>query len=249
MRTRALVAIALLSLSSGLSAQGIRLPRVGRRTPPQAAPLPPEAPAVSRALAFRRSRWSAEAYSLVSAIQVPTEGGGATSFMTAGTGTHADYRYTDHFSASADLTVSSLLGPANIETAEVGTRYRALSYDQQLQPFFDLRAGFMHMYDTFAMPVGTSVGIGGANQQYAETGRYSRGFGGVIGSGFEYSLSHSFALTTELSAMRSRMSTYRLTRASGIPTGGPYWMTAFRFTLGLRYNATRALHLSQNPTH
>jgi hypothetical protein len=92
----------------------------------------------------------------------------------------------------------------------------------------------------------TPGGIGGLNQQFAEEARFSRGLGSVAGAGFEYSITRSLSLTTELSAMRNRMTTYRLTGPVAIPTGGStYWMTLFRYTLGFKYNPVRALNMIQ----
>jgi hypothetical protein len=247
MRCRALVVIASLTLASGLGGQGIRLPRIGRRTAPAPAPLPPEAPAVKQALAYKRSRWSAEAYSLVNSIQVPaTAGAGATSYTTFGTGTRADYRYTERFSATMDLTVSPIGDVATSETAEIGMRYWPLERNDDLRPFVDVRAAYMHMNDMFAAPMDMPGGIGGLNQQFAEEARFSHGLGSVAGAGFEYSITRSLSLTTELSAMRNRMTTYRLTGPVAIPTGGStYWMTLFRYTLGFKYNPVRALNMIQ----
>lgn len=249
MRSRALVLIALLTLPAGLTAQRIRLPRGGRGAVPQPAPLPPEAGPVTRALAYRRSRWSAEGYSLISSLQVPAAAGGVSRYTIPGTGTRADYRYTEHLSATVDMTASLPFSPTNAQTAEVGSRYSPLAWDHQLRPFFDVRAAYMRMYDMYAMPSTASIVAGAPDQQFIEGGRYSRGFGGVGGAGFEYSLTRSLALTTELSAMRSRMTTYRFTGPATIPNGNTYWMTSFRYILGLKFNPVRALQLAQNPTH
>jgi len=138
--------------------------------------------------------------------------------------------------------------PTITATAEAGARFHPLPWEQTLRPFFDVRAAYMYLYDEIVTPMGTSGRIGGANQQYYETGRYSRGFGSVLGTGVEYSLTSSLALTTGLSAMRGRMTTYRQSGPATVPTGSSYWMTSFRYTLGLRYNPVRALHLAQNPT-
>jgi hypothetical protein len=250
MRTRAVLLTALISLPCVLDAQGgVRLPRggsSGRGAPPTAAPLPPTAPEIAHALAYKRSRWSAEGYTLVSAVQVPTSTG-SSNYTSFGTGTRADYRYTDRLSATLDLTYSPIGGSSTTETAEVGTRFKPLAADQVVRPFVDVRALYLHMHDTYSIP-GSSVPIGGPNQQLNELGRYSRGMGGIVGTGFEYSLTNSFALTTEVAALRNRMSTYRLSGAPTVPaTGAAYWMTTYRLTLGLRYNAVTALHLTQNP--
>jgi len=243
MRTRALVLITLLGLPGGASGQ--RLPRVPRRNPTPAAPLPPEAPAVERALAYKRSRWSFEAYPLINFIQMPTGGGGMMSYTTSGTGTHADYRYTDSFAATIDLTASFFGGPAITETGEVGTRFRPLPWSPGLRPFVDVRAGFTHTYDTYAFPRGTNATTGTPS---AEGGRYSRGVGGIVGAGLEFSITNAWALTTEMLAMRNRMSTYRLTQPASAPMDGNYWSTGLRYTLGLKFSPVRALHLAQNPS-
>src|SRR5689334_10950369 len=129
MRTRLLVLAALVSIPAALSAQaGIGLPRGGRgagQPPLQGVPLPPEMPAVSRALAFHRSRWSMEGYTLVNAITTVGPTGESARSSAFGTGTHADYRLSDYWSTTADIT-AALLGNTTAETAEVGTRFRPM---------------------------------------------------------------------------------------------------------------------------
>ena len=249
MRNRALVLTALLIAPAALSAQ-VRLPRGTRSAPPTAAPLPPEAPIVAKALAYKRSRWSAEAYTLVNTFQVP-QGAGTASYTSFGSGTRADYRFSDHFAATIDLTASALGSPAISETGELGTRFRPGSLERRLRPYVDARAQFVHLYDTpnFASSTGAIIGgIGGATTSSAGQ-RYSRGFGGVAGAGFEFSLTNSFALTSELLATRDRMSMYRLENPTSVPLASHYWMTSFRYTIGFRYNRASALHLAQNPMH
>lgn len=240
MRSRVLL-IALIALPSISSAQRPPMPRVGRRPTPEPASLPPQAEPVARALAVTRSHWSVEGYSLVSHFQMPTVGGGITAFTSIGTGTHADYRRGQHLSATIDLTASILGSPANMETAEVGTRYALLGPDEPLRPYVDLRAGFVHMFDPFSVDA-----FGNSYGGVAAGSRYSRGFGGVGGGGFEYALTRSLALTTELSMMRSRMATYRITPGS-IPNGTKFWMTTVRYTLGFKFNPVRTLSLAQSP--
>ena len=239
MRYRVLLLIAVSLLPSLSSAQ--RRPVVGRRPTPEPAPLPPQAEPVARALAVTRSRWSVEGYSLVSHFQVPSAGGGISAYTSVGSGTHADYRYTPHLSATVDLTASVLGSPATFETAEVGTRYALLAPGAPLRPYFDVRAGFMHMFDPFY-----ATGYGLPGSLGTDGSRYSRGFGGVTGAGFEYSLTRSLALTNQLSVMRTRMTTYRI--APGIvPNGTNFWMTTLRYTLGFKFNPVSALSLKQSP--
>lgn len=250
MRNRAVLLAALLIAPTVASAQ-IRIPRGTRRSPPPtAAPLPPEAPVVAKALAYKRSRWSAEAYTAVSTFQVP-EAGGMTTYTSFGSGTHADYRYSEHFSATVDLTASALGSPAISESAEVGTRFRPGSLERRLRTYVDARAQFVHLYDTpsLASSTGAIVGGVGQNSQFVAGQRYSRGFGGVAGAGFEFSFTNTLALTSELLAIRDRMSMYRLNNSpTSVPLASHYWMTSYRYTIGFKYNPVSALHLAQNPT-
>src|SRR5947208_3642966 len=146
MRSRALFVLALFSLPAVSGGQGVRLPRGGRGTQPTT--LPPEIPLVSRALAVKRSRWSAEGYSLFSAMQVPG-GSGSTSYTAAGAGTRSDYRFAEHFSATLDLTASFLGGFANTQTGEVGTRFVPSPHAGIIRPYFDIRAVYTHANDTY----------------------------------------------------------------------------------------------------
>lgn len=239
MRARALLMIALLALPSVASAQ-IRVPRAGRRPTPQPAELPPQPGNVARAVAIQRSHWSVDGYSMVSAFQVPSPSGGVSAYTSLGTGTRGSYRVTEHVSATVDMTASMVGSPTTTETAELGTRYAPMTWDHTLRPYFDLRAGFIHMYDQF----GGLFDNGG--QTPGRGARYSRGFGGVAGSGLEYSLTRSLALTSGVSLMRSRMTSYRIAPGS-IANGTQFWLTTFRYTLGFRFNPVRTQHLSQTP--
>lgn len=253
MRARALVLLAsaaVVALPAVLAAQ-LRFPR-GRQTSPQPATLPPEAPAVSRALALKRSRFTAESYSILSMLQAPTSAGVASRYTTFGAGTRVGYRYTDNWSATMDLTLSPYGGATTTATAEVGARYSPLSWDQQVRPFVDLRGGYTRMYDEFATPANPTggIGVGGTfDQQYSTEARYAHGFGGIAGAGFDVSLTNSLALSTELMATRSRMRVYRLDGIASLPVGGTsYWMTAYRIAFGLKFNPVHTAHLAQTVT-
>lgn len=250
MRNRALLLTALLIAPAALSAQ-IRLPRGTRGgAPPTAAPLPPEAPIVAKALAYKRSRWSGEAYTLINTFQVP-DGAGVTTYTSFGSGTRADYRYSDHFSATIDLTASALGSPTISESAEIGTRFRPGSLDRRLRTYVDARAQFVHLYDTPNLPSPSVAIVGGVGQtsQLVAGQRYSRGFGGIAGAGFEFAFTNSLALTSELLAMRDRMTMYRFNNPTEVPLASHYWMTSFRYTVGFKYNRVRSLNLAQNPLH
>ena len=240
----------LLALPSESNAQRRPpVPRTGRGAPGvQPAPLPPEMPAVSRALAYRRSRWSVEGYPFVSQIQVPTTVGGTTSYTTLGSGSRGDYRLTDHFSFTLDITSSLPLTSTMAGSAEVGTRFRPMPWGERVRPFADLRVGYAYLSDVYAMPsVGFSSIPGSSPVAYTETGRRSRGFGGLAGAGLEYSLTRSIAATTEITGMRSRMSAYHLSGFSAPSNQSRYWMTSIRYTIGLKFNPVTLLHLDQNP--
>lgn len=249
MRTRALLVIALLVSSADLGAQIRRRPQMDPPKPTRPAPLPPEAVPVSRDLAYKRLRWSADAYSLVSAMQVPAGPGAVSRYTAVGAGTHGGYRFSDMFSATVDLTASWLGGSSNMETAEVGTRFSPLPWEQHVRPFFDLRAAYTRLYDTFAFGGIGANGLPpvGLDAQLANEARYSRGVGGVAGLGFEYSLTNTLALTTELSAVRSQMTAYGLSGPANIPVGSTYWMTTYRYAFGLKFSPVRALRMAQNP--
>jgi hypothetical protein len=247
MKTRNLIALGLFALPAALTAQqrGI-LPRGGKDVLPPLTPgpqsLPPQVPVVARALALYQSRWSVEGYSIMSAIQVPATGGGTSSSSSYGLGTHAGYRYTDHLFATVDLTASPIGGSASTQTVELGTRYAPLSLDRKLRPFVDLRAAYLRMNDNFAALDGSSS-PGSSAQQFEQNGsRYSRGIGGVGGAGFEYSLTNSFSLTNEVSLLRDRMTTYKVSGLPGVAADGSYWMTSFRYAIGLKYSAVRTLN-------
>jgi hypothetical protein len=245
MRTRAFVLAALLVLPAALAAQ--RMPRVTRRTPAEPVPLPPEVEPVARAVALKRSHWSAEGYGLISSIEVPAIGQGPTSYTVYGAGTRGDYRFTNHLSATVDMTASSLGAPSTVYTAEVGSRYMPLELSDKVRPYFDLHAGYIHMSDSYSSPVGPGDAVAGVNQGYSNIDRYSRGFGVIGGGGLEMSITNSFAVTTGVSALRTRMTVYRLSGATNLPAGSNYWMTSTRLLVGFKYNPVSVLHMSQNP--
>jgi hypothetical protein len=240
---RSIVVVALSLAPVVLGAQ-IR-PRT-RPQPTLPQPLPPEVPTVNRALAIQRSRWSFEGYGVIDAMQVPVAGGLAR-YTTVGSGTHGDYRVTDRWFATVDATTSFLGSPSIDETGELGTRYSPLTLEHETRPFFDLRGSFMHMYDAFLVPIGAIVQNDPTPQQYSNVARYTRGFGGVIGTGIQTTVSPSLSLTTELSLFRSRLSSYHLTTTDALPVASDYWITGLRLTVGLNFNRVQTMHLDQNP--
>lgn len=242
MRTRAVAVIALLSLPCALSAQILR-PRPSTRTPVEPATLPPTTGEVARALAYKRARWSFEAYTQFTSMALPSASGATVFQTTLGSGTHADYRFSDRLAGTADMSVSALGGP-EMETAELGARFRPVPAAAQITPFFDLRAGYTRLADNYSIPLGIA-GIGGS-QQYADGQRYSGGFGAIAGAGMDAFIFNSWGISAEVLAVQSRMTTYAINGGGSLPSRTGFNMTSFRFALGLKYNATQR-HFDQNP--
>src|SRR5215475_6297092 len=100
MRVHRLVVLGVVALPGILAAQVGRLPtRPSQRTPAQPASPPPEMPVVNKELSYRRARWSMDAYTMISSVQVPNPGGGSSTYSSIGAGTHAQYRLTERWSA------------------------------------------------------------------------------------------------------------------------------------------------------
>ena len=246
MRSRAVAVLALLAAPVGLSAQAIPTRPAPRPAAPAVRPTEPspQPAAVARALQYRRARWSVETYSVITTAQIPT-GPELSRYTSFGNGLRGDYRYTDHWSMTVDMTASYLFSPAITETGELGARYAPLTWDHEIRPFLDARVAYMHMYDSYQSDIGPTINGGFGGNDYSDVGRYMRGFGSAVGAGFEFPLTESLQLTNEVSGMRSRMTAYRM--SGGLPTGTTYWMTALRYSIGIKLNPMRTLHLDQNP--
>lgn len=245
MRVRSLALLALLALPSWSSAQRIPVPRIHRRVEPRPAPLPPQPPIIANQLAYRRSLWSFESAPVVTHMELPAATGGTAVYTTLGTSDHADYRLNDHYAATVDFGASTDFGSAVYLLTELGTRYRPLGLDSKVRPYFDLRGGYMFMYDQYAgvAPNGSAI----AEQQFIQGGRFANGFGASAGAGFEYPLTRSLALTTELTGMRSLLRAYHTSGPAGFPNNeGRYWMTSVRYMFGFKYNAVRLYRAVQS---
>jgi hypothetical protein len=238
MRVRVAVAIVALLLPVELIAQRLPLPGTGRRGPARPAPLPPQAEPIARNLAYKRLRLSVESYPLISYVRssgLPGSGG-VSDWTSFGMGTRADYRLTRHLSATLDLTSAFAGGPADVHTAELGTRLGSERSGRTLYRFVDLRVGYTSSYSTYFDPIGGEYSY---STQGAGAFRNSSGFGGVAGIGVEYALTRTLSLTTAASVMRNHMTTRTLVG----PEAGDhsFAMTVFRYTLGLRYNPVRVI--------
>ncbi|HEY2066887.1 MAG TPA: hypothetical protein VGG84_13105 [Gemmatimonadaceae bacterium] len=240
MRTRFVIAIASLLLPAVLSAQRIPLPRILKPYPTDPDPLPRKPEPIARALAYQRLRISIESYPLVSYVQTSGFANRASSsWMTLGAGAHAEYRLTDLAAASMDLTSSLAGGPVFLRTAELGTRIHAQRSERQLDPFVDLRVGYLtSSTGELGALVSSPYGVPAVNTPY--TSQYSHGWGGIVGGGLEYGLTRTFSVTTALLATRYSMTAHDLSSTS---TADPsFALTSLRFTLGFTYNPVRTIY-------
>ena len=233
-------AIVPLLLPAVLSAQ--RIPLIGGifGRHPRPEDLPPQPAPVARDLAYHRLNVSVESYPMVSFFAAPAyaTNGRATSWASIGAGTRIDYRVNHIMSATLDLTSSLLGGPENVETAEVGTRFRPERNERdRLYPFVDVRVAYIATFNN------ALNGYGGAyiNNPYTESfyggASYSHGFGVVGGPGFEYALTRSWSLITSAMVGRSTMTAAAL----DAPVDRSYQLTSVRYTLGVRYNPIRMI--------
>lgn len=228
MRVRVIVAAIALSLPGVSAAQ--HLPRT--RTPegirpPEPTSLPPQPGPIARAESYQRQRLAVETYPMVSYFQAPGLTGGARPAWTSfGNGAHADYLLSRFASATLDVTASYVGGPAQTQTAELGTRLRPDLSHERWYPYVDLRAGYMAAWNKlWNWP--------GLDQAQGPYGHYNYGFGALAGVGVEYSLTRSWSLTTAGAVMRGRMTT------SAFDGHRSYPLTAYRYTLGVRYTPVR----------
>jgi len=240
MRARfAALAIVSLLLPAALSAQRIPLIGIfGRHGRPEE--MPPQPAPIVNELAYHRLNVSVESYPMVSFFTAPAfaTNGRASSWASVGAGTRVDYRVNHIMSATLDLTSSLLGGPENVETVELGTRFRPERNERdRLYPFIDARVAYIA---TFSNALN---GYGGLyfNDPYADSfyngASYSHGYGIVGGPGLEYALTRSWSLITSAMVGRSTM------RAAALnaPVNRSYQLTSIRYTLGLRYNPVRMI--------
>ncbi len=242
MRIRTVMVAVALLLPSVASAQ-LR-PGIDGRNPSPRMPQGRQPEAIARAQALVRSRYSVEAYPLVSRVEASGLGAGspAARWTSFGTGTRLDWRQTDYLSWTVDVTASYLGGPAVTETAEIGTRIRPENWNDRLRPFADLRVGFEHVSQSL------SNGDLGFTPVFSQSSAmlYGQGFGAVAGAGVEYFLSNTLGLTTAVSVMRSNMTAYDFSGMSA-PTGETsFRMTTYRLAVGLRYNHVRYVGTATN---
>ncbi len=237
MRARLALTFAFLVIPI-VAADAQRLPMPRNRGPARPAELPPQPGSIAREFAYRRLPYSAESYPLVSyndaSAAVTTSG--LSSWVSWGIGQRIDYRIGPAVSATLDFTASLFGAPVRTETVELGLRLRPDRNTDRLYPFADVRVGYMQAFQSQFRPFDVDDPFGGGAP--GQGSRWSRGFGAVGGAGAEFALSRMFSVTTSAMLMRSRLAT-RTFLAGGEETR--YWLTTYRYTLGLRFNPVRAI--------
>ena len=244
MRARTILGVVVLLLPSVVSAQ--RLPIGGRRGPTRPAELPPQPPEIAYMLAVKRSHFTVETYPFVSRVQSPgyMANGLISSWTTLGTGTRFDYRINDYVSGTFDLTTTVVGGPSSAQTGELGTRFHRARTDSKFYPFADARVGYIYAYDKD--PRAAIADVTSGIRTTGPVDRYAQGVGAVGGIGTEYALGGSWALTTEASVLRNRMTEMGLHAQQS--SHRSYGMTWYRYTLGVSYNPVRLVRAPSSDT-
>ena len=245
MRIRTAILAVAFVLPSVANAQRTA-PGIGGRYPGRPTPPERQPEAIARSQAFVRSRYSVEAYPLISRVESEglSDGIPGARWTSFGSGTRLDWRHTDYLSWTLDFTVSYLGGPAMSETAEIGTRIRPKNWNDRVRPFADLRVGFEHISQSLT---GQDLGFGPASFR-SDAVRYGRGFGAVAGAGVEYFLTNTVGVTTAVSAMRSHMTAYNFTGVSVPTSESSYGVSTYRLAVGLKYNPVRYLNTASRTT-
>lgn len=244
MRARLALTFALLAIPV-IAAGAQRLPMPRNRGPARPAELPPQPGSIAREVAYKRLNYSAESYPLVSHNSVSSVAamGGVTSWTSWGFGQRIDYRVGRMVSATLDVTSSRLGSPVRTETIELGVRLRPDRDVRKLYPFADLRFGYMEAFQTQFRPFAVNDPF---NESAPGQGsRWSSGFGALGGAGIEYAVSRMFSLTSSASLMRSRM---RTNTFLGGDQDVRYWMTTYRYMVGIRFNPVRSVPPTPYPS-
>lgn len=239
MRVRTIVAIASLIVPAVASAQ--RIP-TGRRNPGRPAELPPQPAVIAEQLAYKRSHFTFDSYTFVAHVQSPGFMGNGIlpAWNTVGAATRTDYRISQYVSATLDLSSSVVGGPANFQTAELGTRLHPMRSESRFYPFADLRFGYTVAYNSDPRSAIAQAASGFNTVSRAD--RYSTGWGGVGGIGTEYQLAGSWSLTSGVTVMRNRMTEHGILPQQSDHRS--YAMTLYRYTIGVSYNLVRMVRAS-----
>lgn len=231
MRIRCVFAFALLAFPM-LAASAQRLPVTPRPRVARPAELPPQPGPIARELAYKRMPYSSETYPMISYHTY-----GFSSWLVGGIGEHLDLRVAPRLALTFDGTTSMLGSPIQTNTVELGVRLRPDRDSRRVYPYADLRVGYMQAYQSQfrSFDVGDAFGAGAPGPG----SRFSQGFGGLGGVGVEYALSRMFSLTSSAAIMRTRMTSRAFLSNT---EDARFWMTTYRYTLGLRFNPVRAVH-------
>ena len=236
MRVRPFALFVVLLLPASVNAQRIhvRLPWIGPR-PPRAEPLPPQAPAIARALRYQASRFSTESYAVLNLVETDRNvNSGPPVSSTLGFGQRMDWRVKPAFSITGDVAASLYGGPFTQTSFDLGGRYRPVrGYEYRLRPYFDLRASWLWAFPRFAQPTEPTIAIASPNILGRASGS---GIGALGGAGFETVLTPNLSLNSGLSLARYRMSAWQAYGATGLQPYRHFGTTAVRFTLGLTFN-------------
>lgn len=238
MRARNWVAIGLVLLPAISEAQQRPRIRLGGQPPRTAGALPdgPQPRVVREALRYRRLKLSAEGYTFVSRIDVPSYGGiPGESFTTGGAGTRIEYRFNRMLASTLDVTQSFIGGPVFNESAELGFRFGPSRASADIVPFADARAGYF-----FSQPRQQLGGFANNPQiNFASVMDYSHGPGIIGGGGVEFAATRRFSVVTAATYARARLTARRLMRSGG--TEDKYTMSAMRYIISLRFNGVKAI--------
>ena len=201
MRIRAVVVVALLARPRWSDRAGASAACTSRPAPPPPDPHPstgsPARGCVARQLRYRRVAMVPE--SVLVDHHGPASGrrGGFRAYTSFGNGLRGDYRYTDHWSATIDMTASYLFSPAMTQTGEFGTRYAPLPLDRQLRP--SSTRGWLHAHVRHVSSRAASIrrSLVDSRATILRTAAIHRGFGAALGAGLEFPLTESLQLTAK----------------------------------------------------
>lgn len=237
MRIRSLAAAIFLLVPGALGAQRHLPPLPGQHHGPETPEpkAPPESGPVARQLEYTRLNISLASYPLMSFIQSSGLASGGSSTWTAiGAGAQMTYRFARLATGTLDITSSFLGGPVDMQTVELGTRIGRSLTERRLEPFADLRGGYVAVSSGQVNSNIDDVGFPLPHGAYGS--RYSNGWEGVAGAGVEYAFTRQLSVSTELLGTHAQMSAHDVLSPVARPN---YSITSVRWAIGLRYNPVR----------
>lgn len=237
MRIRSLaVAIVLLS-PAALGAQRRLPPLPGQHRGPETPEpkVPPESGPIARQLQYTRLNISVASYPVLSFVQSSgLASGGTSAWAAAGTGAQVAYRFTRLAAGTLDLTTSFLGGPVDLQTVELGVRLGHPLTERRLEPFADVRGGYVA---ASSGQFGSNIDDVGYPLSHGAYGsRYSTGWEGVAGAGVEYAFTRQLSVSSEVLGTHAQMSAHDILSPVARPD---YGITSVRWVIGLRYNPVR----------